>query len=204
VAESSNGAQGFVERAKQLVDVLHETKLVTTILCYARSGHATDLMVEQAIALIDRHMAVAQAEGDAEMFRSARDLKAGLQQALKNGVKSLREIRGPGEEALKVELPLVTARRALGHDVRRQHRCAGGIVDIVDLTADELIECKIRGSSAALGEAAEQLRRYARSFPGMALSIAVLRLDHEAVWLAGILRREGFLIIELEPAPRVT
>jgi hypothetical protein len=200
VPEISSGVHGFAERAKQLVDVLHETKLVITILNFARSGHATDLMVEQAIALVDRHIVVAQAADDTGMLKSARELKGGLQQALKDGVKSLREVRGPGDEALKVELPLVRARRALGHDVRRQHHCAGGIVDILDVTADELIECKIRGSNAALGEAAGQLRRYARSFPGMALSIAVPRIDQEADWLARILRREGFLIIEIEPA----
>jgi hypothetical protein len=87
---------------------------------------------------------------------------------------------------------------ALGHEIRRQHRCSGGIVDIFDLTAGELIECKARGSSAALGEAAGQLKRYARSFPGAVLSIAVPIIEPDAGWLADILRREGIGIIEVE------
>jgi hypothetical protein len=93
---------------------------------------------------------------------------------------------------------LARSRLSLGHNIRRQHRCSGGIVDIFDLTADELIECKVRGSSAALGEAAGQLKRYAQSFPGTKLSIAVPSIETGAGWLAEALRREGFDIIEVE------
>jgi hypothetical protein len=46
---------------------------------------------------------------------------------------------------------------SLGHQVRRQRRCAGSVIDIFDVTADELIECKLRVTSATLGEAAGQL-----------------------------------------------
>jgi hypothetical protein len=60
-----------------------------------------------------------------------------------------------------------------------------------------LIECKLRGTSAALGEAAGQLKRYGRSFPGSRLTIAVLGIEPEADWLAGILRKEGIAIIEV-------
>jgi hypothetical protein len=144
----------FVSRAKRLVDVIHENRLVIKILQSAYSGNATDAMVEQAIALVDRHITVAKDEGDAGMLKSALNLKSGLEQALIYGVKSLRVVRGPGDETLKVEVPLTHARMALGHKVKRQHRCAGGIIDIFDVTADELIECKLRGTSAALGEAA--------------------------------------------------
>jgi hypothetical protein len=191
--------KSFAEKVKQLADVMDETRLIMTILTFARSGHATDLMVEQAIALVDGHVAVARSEADDGLLKTALDLKAGLEEALKNGVKSLRETRGPSDEMLKVEMPLAQARRALGHDVRRQHRCSCGIVDIIDLTANELIECKIRGSSAALGEAAGQLRRYAKSFPGAGLTIAVPSIDPDANWLADVLGREGMVIIEVEP-----
>jgi len=71
------------------------------------------------------------------------------------------------------------------------------MIDIFDITADELIECKLRGTSAALGEAAGQLRRYGRSFPGSQLTIAVFSLEPEADWLAEVLRKEGIAIIEV-------
>lgn len=190
--------ENFARKVKQLADVLDETRLVMTILSFARSGHATDLMVEQAIVLVNGHIAVARIEGDDGLLRTVLDLKAGLEKALKAGVKSLRETRGPSDEVLRVEVPLARARLALGHEIRRQHRCSGGIVDIFDLTADELIECKVLGSSAALGEAVGQLKRYAKSFPGAGLSIAVPAIEPDAGWLADILRREGIDIIEVE------
>jgi len=190
--------EDFLREIKQAVDVVHETKLVIAILKFARSGHATDLMVEQAIALVDRQIALAESAADGSCLKTANELKAGLEEALKNGVKSLRVIQGPGDEMLQVEMPLARARLALGHSIRRQHRCSSGIVDIFDLTTDELIECKTRGSSAALGEAAGQLKRYARSFPGSSLSIAVPAVEPEATWLADVLRREGITIIEVQ------
>jgi hypothetical protein len=188
----------FVAKAKRLADMMDEIRLVMSIVQFARSGHATDVMVEQAIALVDRQIVVAKSEGDDDLLRTALNLKSGLEKALADGVKSLRQLRQPGDEALKVEVPLVRSRIALGHQVRRQHRCTGGIIDIFDITADELIECKLRGTSATLGEAAGQLKRYGRSFPGSRLTIAVLSIEHEAVWLADVLRREGIAIIEIE------
>lgn len=190
-------ARDFASKAKRWVDVMDETRLVMTILQFARSGHATDVMVEQAIALVDRQMVIAKSEGDEAMLKAAFNLKSGLEQALIDGVKSLRVLREPGDEARKVEEPLVRARMSLGHQVRRQRRCAEGIIDIFDITADELIECKLRGTSAALGEAAGQLRRYGRSFPGSRLTIAVFSIEPEADWLAGVLRNEGIAIIEV-------
>lgn len=187
----------FVGKIKQLNDVIDETRLVVMILQFARSGHATDVMVEQAIALVDRHIAVARSEGDDNLLKPALDLKSGLEQALVDGVKSLRRLREPGDETRKVEVPLAHARISMGHQVRRQRRCAGGIIDIFDITADELIECKLCGTSAALGEAAGQLKRYGRSFPGSRLTIAVLSIEPEADWLAEILRKEGIAIIEV-------
>jgi hypothetical protein len=190
-------AGDFASKTKRLIDVIDETRLVMMILHFARSGHATDVMVEQAIAIVDRQVDVARTEGDDAMLKTALDLKSGLEQALIDGVKSLRVLREPGDEVRKVEEPLVRARMSLGHQVRRQRRCPGGIIDIFDITADELIECKLRGTSAALGEAAGQLKRYGRSFPGSSLTIAVLTVEPEAVWLAEILRREGIAVIEV-------
>ena len=187
----------FVGKIKQLNDVIDETRLVVMILQFARNGHATDVMVEQAMALVDRHIAVARSEGDDNLLKPALDLKSGLEQALVDGVKSLRRLREPGDETRKVEVPLALARISMGHQVRRQRRCAGGIIDIFDITADEIIECKLRGTSAALGEAAGQLKRYGRSFPGSRLTIAVLSIEPEADWLAEILRKEGIAIIEV-------
>jgi hypothetical protein len=190
--------RGFVAKAKRFVDMMDENRLVMSILQFARSGHATDVMVEQAIALVDRQIVVAKSEGDDDLLRTALNLKSGLEKALAAGVKSLRQLRQPGDEALKVEVPLARSRIALGHQVRRQHRCAGGIIDIFDITADELIECKLHGTSATLGEAAGQLKRYGSSFPGSRLTIAVLSIELEAVWLAEVLRREGIAMIEIE------
>lgn len=187
----------FVAKTKQIVDVVHESRLVISILQFARSGHATDVMVQQAIILVDRQIDFAESVGDDAMLSTALSLKVGLEQALLDGVKSLREVRGPGDEARKVEEPLMRARMALGHQVKRQHRCARGIIDLLDITADELIECKLHGTSAALGEAAGQLRRYGQSFPGSRLTIAVLSIEPEAFWLAEILRKEGVAIIEM-------
>jgi hypothetical protein len=189
--------EDFADKLKQFSDMMDETRLVMTILQFARSGHATDVMVEQAIALVDRQVVVAKSEGDESLLRTALDLKSGLEKTLVDGVKSLRQLREPGDEARKVEEPLARARMSLGHQVRRQRRCAGGVIDIFDVTADELIECKLRGTSAALGEAAGQLKRYGRSFPGSRLTIAVLGIEPEADWLAEILRREGIAIIEV-------
>jgi hypothetical protein len=187
----------FADKLKRFSDMMNEIRLVITILQFARSGHATDVMVEQAIALVDRHVVVAKSESDESLLKTALDLKSGLEKALVDGVKSLRQLREPGDEARKVEEPLARARMSLGHQVRRQRRCAGGVIDIFDVTADELIECKLRGTSAALGEAAGQLKRYGRSFPGSRLTIAVFGIEPEADWLAEILRREGIAIIEV-------
>lgn len=183
---------------RKVSEVLHETRLVITILQYAETGHCSPLMIEQAIEMVDRHIAVAQLLEDASLKATAEKLKGGLEVALREGVESLRRARGPGPEITEVEIPLVRSRQSRGHRVRRQHRCSAGIVDIYDLTADELIECKHRGTSAALGAAASQLNRYRKSFPGASLAIAVMAVEQEALWLADILRDQGITIIEID------
>lgn len=185
----------IVARIRRLGDLESEAMLCATILNYARSGHATPLMIEQAIALVQKHIDYAAETNKRD--ETAERLKAGLEEALAEGVASLRVKRGPGPEVTEVEEPIAKARIAAGHDIRRQHKCGGGIVDIYDLTADELIECKHQGTSAALGEAAGQLNRYRKSFPGAALTIAVVGIEPEAEWLADLLRAQGISIIEL-------
>jgi hypothetical protein len=187
-----------ISRIKRLADLQDEMMLAITILRYARSGHATRLMVEQAIELIEQGVALADELQDVGMGNTARRVVADLKDALRDGIDTLRGPPPPSQEKLKVEDPLANARRIAGHRVRQQLRCAGGIIDIYDLTADELIECKYRGSAAALAQAAEQLQRYRRSFPGAAMTIAVLTIETDGEWIAEVLRREGITIIEME------
>src|ERR1700719_4727199 len=162
-----------LEDIRRALDMVHESGLVTTILTYARGGHASTGMVEQALEMVKRHIEFARAAGDVGMVKSCEELKTGLEHALAVGIETLRRKLGPTAETVKVEIPLVKAREAMGHRVRRQMRCAGGVIDIFDLTSDEIIECKLIGTSSSLGEAAGQLRRYGKTFPGTALSIAV-------------------------------
>lgn len=183
---------------KRVADLHHEAMLASTILRYAQSGHATPLMIEQAIALVDKQIAYTQEINDKGWLANSMNLKAGLERALIEGVRTLRTVRPPGRETLEIEEPLAKSRLAAGHKIRRQHRCATGIVDIYDLTTDELIECKLRGTNAALGEAAGQLKRYRQSFPGSGMTIAVLSIEEDAVWLAGVLAHEGIRIIKIE------
>lgn len=187
----------FGAKTKRIMDLMHESQLVSTILSYGRSGHASEAMIEAAIVLTERNIATAKDLGDAAMEQTAARLKVGLAQVLVDGVASLRRSKPPGPEKTDVEEPLVKQRRALGHRVRQQIRCKGGVVDIYDLTTDELIECKAVGSSAALGEAAGQLQRYRISFPGAAIAIAVPQIEGEATWLAELLRDRGITIIEI-------
>ncbi|UFZ08007.1 hypothetical protein LQG66_17655 [Bradyrhizobium ontarionense] len=93
-AKMTAGRETVLRKAKLLVDVSHENRLVMTILQYARSGHATDLMVEQAIALVNGQVSAAQEEGDDGWLRSALELKFELEKALKLSVKSLRQTQG--------------------------------------------------------------------------------------------------------------
>ena len=88
----------FADKLKRFSDMMDETRLVMTILQFARSGHATDVMVEQAIALVDRQVVVVKSEGDESLLKTALDLKSGLETALVDGVKSLRRLREPGDD----------------------------------------------------------------------------------------------------------
>lgn len=186
-----------LENMKRWAEIGHETALIQTILSYARSGHATPIMVEQAIILVDKHIAFAKQEGSEGILKAGRRLKEGLEAALAEGLETLRRKRGPTAEHRFVEEPLARALVAKGHRIKRQMRCSGGIIDIYDLTTDEIIECKIDGTSEALGAAAGQLQRYRKTFPGTSLTIAVLAIEAEAGWLADVLREQNFTIIEV-------
>lgn len=187
----------MIDKIKTLGDIVDETMLCSTILRYARSGHATKAMIEQAIVLVERHIVDAESLGDPSLQGAAERLKASLQAALANGVESLRSPKAPGPEVVEVEEPLARSLIARGHKIRRQHRCSGGQIDIYDLTADRIIECKARGTSAALGEAAGQLQRYGHFFPGATLVIAVPAVEPDGAWLADVLRSQGIAIIEM-------
>ena len=77
----------IIDQFNRLTDTLDENRLVMTTLQFARSGHATDVMVEQAIALVDRQIITAKEAGDEGMLRPALNLKSGLEKALLDGVK---------------------------------------------------------------------------------------------------------------------
>lgn len=183
---------------KRVMNILHESNLLLTILRYAQEGSCSPLMIEQAIELVDQHIAFAKEGNDRSGLATAEGLKAGLQEALKIGVQSLRWKKPPGPEITEVELPLFRYREALGHKVYRQRKCAGGVIDILDASANQLIECKHLGTSAALGAAAGQLIRYRPAFPDAEPCIAVLHIESEAQWLADVLRGQGIHFIEVE------
>jgi hypothetical protein len=106
--------------------------------------------------------------------------------------------RGEGPEVSNVEGPLAFRLKSLGHDVRRQVRCAGGRIDIVDITASDIIECKADGDLQSIVDAAKQLKRYHPSYPQMRLCIAVPFIEPSATWMADSLRNAGFQFIETD------
>jgi hypothetical protein len=91
--------QGFADKLKRFSDMMDETRLVMTILQFARSGHATDVMVEQAIALADRHVVVAKSEGDESLLKTALDLKSGLESKNRWRVRECRSVIKSGVNA---------------------------------------------------------------------------------------------------------
>lgn len=116
-------------------------------------------------------------------------------------IKATGGRRGPrdkGPEELKVEAPLAAKLKSMKHEVRRQVKCAGGRIDIVDFTAGDLIECKADGHLQSIVDAAKQLKSYQPSYPRMRLCIAVPFIDPTAAWMAESLRNSGFHFIEVE------
>lgn len=184
-------------KIKSIAEIEHETILIRTILNYARSGHATAAMVEQAIELTKKHIKIARDLSDEPLVKAAEKLKAGLEEALIDGIDSLRRQKPPNLETIHVEEPLARILIEMGHRIRRQMRCPAGIIDIYDLTANEIIECKVRGTNAALGEAAGQLQRYRKSFNKPSVAIAVLSIDEDAAWMAKVLRQQRIRIFEM-------
>lgn len=189
----------ILNRFREVSDLLDEAMLISTILAYARRGRATRTMVEQAILLVDRHIDCAVRTNDAAMKENAEQLKQGLEEALTLGLEILKAPPPIGPEVELVEGPLAAALLRAGHTIRRQRRCANGVIDIYDVTADELIECKATGTAGALAEAGSQLQRYRKSFPGAAMVIAVPFVSADAEWLSHLLRQQGISIIEVGP-----
>ncbi len=189
----------LVAQMKALVDLVDEITFVQTILHYARRGRATDVIVEQAIVLVDRTIDFIKQNNETSWLETAENLRAGLKEALAQpgGARAMKTPMPPGPEKTMVELPLVQKLALAGHTVRQQVRCDGGVVDIYDYTTDTLIECKFGGTSGSLGEAAGQLARYRGSFPGANLTIAVYRLEYEARWIRNVLNGQGITVIEV-------
>lgn len=112
-----------------------------------------------------------------------------------------------------VEEPLAKILCDAGHAIERQVSCVGGRVDILDFTTGEIIECKAWGSASDIAAAVTQLYRYRPGagvgspffrhstgrlpFRGRRLVVAVPSVEHDALWLADIVRRKGIRIIEV-------
>lgn len=175
-----------------------EAALLQQILRRVRAGSASPSMIEEAIRMAGRQMDYAAEIKDQRWRAASLHLKTELENGLRFGLEKLRAPALTPPEKLLVENPLVEALESAHHKIRRQFRCLGGIVDVYDLTADEIIECKLRGNNSGLADAAAQLQRYKQSFPGSRLAIAVLTIEVEADWLATLLRGAGIRIIEIE------
>lgn len=96
-----------------------------------------------------------------------------------------------------VEKPLFERLVRAGHRVERQVICSAGRIDILDITANEIIECKATGTVTDLATAVNQLKRYAPHYSGAILSVAVPFVDADAIWLAEMLARGGINVIEV-------
>jgi len=97
----------------------------------------------------------------------------------------------------EVETPLFERRVRAGHRVERQVICASGRIDILDISANEIIECKAAWTATDLVTAVNQLRRYAPHYTGAVLSVAVPSVDADALWLVELLGRAGINVIEV-------
>ncbi|OFX03907.1 MAG: hypothetical protein A3E78_07440 [Alphaproteobacteria bacterium RIFCSPHIGHO2_12_FULL_63_12] len=107
-----------------------------------------------------------------------------------------RHSRSPERD--RVENPVAEHLRSKGRKVRQQVSCAGGRIDIYDITAKLVIECKASGSAEDIAAAVTQLRRYAGSYPDCSLVVAVPFIDPDALWLATAIRVIGIHLIEIE------
>lgn len=101
------------------------------------------------------------------------------------------------DERDQVEQPLASHLQFLGHVIKRQVKCSGGRIDILDVTANEIIECKLSGSASSLTAAVLQVRGYGVQFPSASLAIAVPVVEPDAVWLADVLPQTGVRVIEV-------
>lgn len=189
---------GAIDEVRRVRELINESSEISGILGRAARGKATIDLIKHAIALIEKQIAYAKHINDGAWQANAERLRAGLSGALTLGIEVLRQPAPPSPELMLVEEPLARHLIQHGHVIRRQFSIKGGRIDIYDVTRDEIIECKVRGTGAALGEAASQLRRYRRFFPGSSLAIAVTLIEPEAEWLSALLQGTGIRIIEVE------
>lgn len=104
-----------------------------------------------------------------------------------------------------VEKPLLINLGAIGHRVGNKEECENGIIDIVDWTDHEIIECKPQGNIYNLGAAYGQLKRYQSCchfeiggwkptyYPSLAIAVPYVEDDAEP--LARLLQKNGVRII---------
>jgi hypothetical protein len=109
-----------------------------------------------------------------------------------------RKLSNVQREREQVEKPLAEHRGRLGHLVERQVICGAGRIDILDVTANEIIECKASGSGSDIVAAVNQLRRYAQHYSNARLTVAVPYVEEDGIWLAELIEHIGIAVIEVD------
>lgn len=187
----------MVAELKRVAELAKDAQHLQGLLRKILSGAASGAMAQQALEMAERQIAYAVETNNAGWLKCATSLRDELTARLKEGLQRRSRGSSPTAEFTEVEEPLAFILRREGHEVRQQKRCPAGQPDIFDVTSNHLIECKLRGDGASLGEAFCQLKRYAPHFPGARLSIAVLIVDPDAEPIATIIECAGVKIIEL-------
>jgi hypothetical protein len=188
-----------IAKLKYAAEIALEARQIVKSIRSMQAGSATKIIVQQTIDLLERQRSFAIENNDAAWAATACDVIEPLRAALSFGLDRLRAKAPPGPEIIMVEQPIVNARIQVGHQIQRQVRCVGGIIDLVDMTAGELIECKAAGDASSIAAAGSQLRRYGPHFsPSFYLTIAVPNIQLSARWLVDLMSNEGFRFIEVE------
>jgi hypothetical protein len=198
MSESARNGSATLLELRRAVDLVLEARQIKKNIRLAQRGSATETIAKQTLDLLDRQLNYAEEIDDPAWVANARDLSEPLREALRVGLQTLRGVATPGPEVTRVEEPIVDARLRAGREIRRQARCTGGIADLVDLTARELIECKAVGDAASIGAAGSQLYRYSPYFVRFSLTIAVPYVEQSTQWLVELMKANGFRFIEVE------
>jgi hypothetical protein len=181
-------------------DVYKETKVFVDLANKLSRGDATMEMLRNAVAMADKQILFWRRLGDHVMVASTEKVRDDFAERLRSGDLSATPRKADNDELILVEMPIFEARTRRGHEVRRQVQCKAGRADIFDVTAHELIECKMRGSVKLIAEAAGQLKKYEPCFDRPELTIAVPEIEPEAAWVADLLRSVGFTFLQVKKA----